>query len=91
MSILKEMSEGNIPKAGDYGIEEKQYYNILDVMQDDGLIKDVRFPRGANKEIGAAFLENAKVTIRGMEYLNENSALIKTYKGLKEVREWLPF
>lgn len=91
VSVLKEISEGNIPKAEDYGIENTKYYDILDAIQDDGLIKNVRFSRGADKEIIMAFAENAKITIRGMEYLNNNSALVKTYKGLKEVREWLPF
>ena len=42
MSILKEISEGNIPKAEDYGIEDKTFYNILDAMQDDGLVKNMR-------------------------------------------------
>ena len=88
MSILKEISDGNIPKAKDYGIEEETFYNILDAMQDDGLVKNIQ---GANKKAVAAFTENAAITIKGMEYLNDNSALMKTYKGLKEIREWLPF
>lgn len=91
MSILKEISDGNIPKANDYGIEEETFYNILDAMQDDGLVKNIQLPRGANKKAVAAFTENAAITIKGMEYLNDNSALMKTYKGLKEIREWLPF
>lgn len=91
MSVLKEVSEGNIPKAEDYGIEEKIFYNILDAMQDDGLIKNIRFSRGADKKVMVAFLQDAIITIRGMEYLHSNSTLMKTYKGLKEVREWLPF
>ena len=89
ISILKEVSEGNIPKAEDYGMENRKYYDILDAMQDDGLIKNVRFNRGANKEILIVFDEHMKITIRGMEYLNNNTELVKTYKGLKEVREWL--
>ena len=91
VSVLKEISEGNIPKAEDYGIEKETFNNILDAMQDDGLVKNIRFSREANKRVIAAFTENAVITIRGMEYLNNNSALMKTYKGLKEVREWLPF
>lgn len=91
ISILKELSEGCIPKAEDYGIEKDMYYNILDAMQDERLIKNVRFTRGANQKVIMAFEEDACITIQGMEYLNANSALMKTYKGLKEVREWLPF
>lgn len=91
VSILKEISEGNIPKADDYGVENQVYYDILDAMQDDGLIKNVSFSKGSGKKVLIAFTENVKITIHGMEYLNNNSTLVKTYKGLKEVREWLPF
>jgi len=92
VSILREITDGNVPSANDYEITNEQYWDILDAMQDDSLIKDVRITRGGTgNPIIAAFADRAKVTIRGMEYLNENSALMKTYKGLKEVREWLPF
>jgi hypothetical protein len=91
ISLLREFSDGNMPTAADYGIEKEAFWDILDAMQDDGLIKGVRFSRGKGNRIIMAFLENVKVTIKGMEYLNENSALAKTYKGLKEIREWLPF
>ncbi len=89
ISILKECSDGNMPKASDYEISNEQYWDILDAMQDEGLIKGIKFSRG--REIIMAFEEGAKITIKGMEYLNSNSPLVKTYKGLKEVREWLPF
>jgi len=92
ISLLREFSDGNIPTAADYEIESETYWDIIDAMQDDGLIKGVNFSRGGQgNKILIAFLENVKVTIKGMEYLNENSALAKTYKGLKEIREWLPF
>ena len=92
LSFMREVNDGNIPKATDYGINDLEYWDIIDAMQDDGLIKGVNFSRGGQgNKILIAFLENVKVTIKGMEYLNENSALAKTYKGLKEIREWLPF
>lgn len=91
VSILKELSEGSMPKAEDYGIEKEIYYNILDIMQDARLLKNVKISRGKNRRVILANLDGAQVTIHGLEYLNENSALMKTYKGLKEVREWLPF
>lgn len=92
VSVLKEISEGNHPKAQDYGVENERYWEILDAMQDDGLIKNVRFSRGGQgNKVLMAFADDAVITIKGMEYLNSNSILVKTYKGLKEVREWLPF
>ena len=90
-SILKEISEGNIPNAEDYGVEKQKFYDILDAMQNDGLVSNIRFNRGNNNNVILAIYKDAKITIKGMEYLNKNSALMKTYKGLKEVREWIPF
>lgn len=89
VSILKEVSEDNTPTAYDYGITKEKYYDIIQAMQDDGLIKGVNLLAAGNRII--ANNSHIKITIRGMEYLYENSALMKTYKGLKEVREWLPF
>lgn len=37
------------------------------------------------------FLEGIKLTVKGIEYLNDHSAAMKAYKGLKELRDWLPF
>lgn len=91
ISILREIEDGNIPSENDYGIERKIFFDTIEAMQDKNLIKGVAFSKGGNKGILIAFLENAKITIDGMEYLHNNSTLVKTYKGLKEVREWLPF
>lgn len=92
ISILKEISEDNNPKADDYGIDSQKFWDIVEAMRDEGLIKEVMILRGgAGHKVTAASLERAKITIKGMEYLHQNSALVKTYKGLKEVREWLPF
>lgn len=91
LSFMRELNDGNIPKPEDYGIDRTEFYDIVDACQDAGYIKNARFSRGGNKGIIIAFLEDAKLTVKGMEYLHENSAAMKTYKGLKEVREWLPW
>nr|WP_307990920.1 YjcQ family protein [uncultured Niameybacter sp.] len=84
VSVLKEVSEGNIPTSKDYGIEDRMFYDIIDAMQDEGLIKGARFSRGGvGNPILIAMLDSVKITIKGMEYLNQNSTLVKTYKGLK--------
>lgn len=90
LSILREVQEGNIPNAVDYGIENEMYFNIIEAMQDKKLIKGVTFSRSAGK-LSIIFMNDCKITIDGMQYLQDNSTLVKTYKGLKEVREWLPF
>lgn len=87
VSVLKEISEDNIPNHTDYELDQKKYIDIIDAMQDEGLIKNAIVIRKLN----ALNLKNVKITFKGIEYLNTNSTLVKTYKGLKELREWLPF
>ena len=87
---MRELNDGNVPKAEDYGISNIEFYDILDACQDAGYIKNVKLKYGNNK-IYIAFYESAKLTVKGMEYLHENSKIMKTYKGLKEIREWLPW
>lgn len=91
LSFMRELNDGNIPKAEDYGISDIEFYDIIDACQDEGLIKGASFARGANKRILISFLEGTKLTVKGMEYLHENSKAMKTYKGLKQIREWLPW
>ncbi len=91
LSFMRELNDGNIPAYSDYGLEKGEFYDIVDACQDEGLIKGARFSRGKGNEILIAFLENTKLTVKGMEYLDEHSVAMKAYKGLKEVRDWLPF
>ena len=91
LSFMREVNDGNIPSAEDYQLEKMAFYDIIEACQEEGLIKGVRFKKNAVNEIIFAFLDGVKLTVKGLEYLNNNSALMKTYKGLKALREWLPF
>ena len=91
LSIMRELNDGNHPTASDYEIEREEFYNILEACQDAGYIKNVRISYGAQKNIIWATIEDARLTVKGMEYLHENSAAMKTYKGIKAVRDWLPW
>lgn len=91
LSFMRELNDGNIPTYSDYGLEKSEFYDIIDACQDEGLIKGANFSRGKGNRILIAFLENTKLTVKGMEYLDKNSTAMKTYKGLKELRDWLPF
>ena len=93
LSFLREINDVNIQCAADYQLTNNEFWDIIDACQDDGLIKDadiidVNF---GGRQIIRCDIEHVKLTIRGLEYLNEKSLAMKTYKGLKEVRSWLPF
>ena len=46
----------------------------VEACQDEGLIK------GATHAGPILFLDSTKLTVKGLEYLHENSAVMKTYK-----------
>ena len=90
-SIVKEISEDNIPKAVDYGISNEKFADLLEITQEAGLIKNIKILRGGSGKVCSLMPDRAKVTFEGLKYLHENSALMKTYRGLKEIKSWIPF
>lgn len=86
LSFMREINDGNIPEHTDYELGRTEFYDIVDACQDEGLIKGARFSRGKGNEILTAFLENTKLTVKGLEYLDKHSNTMKAYKGLKEIR-----
>ena len=85
LSFMREINDGNIPKAADYEMSNEELWDIVEACQDEGLIK------GATHAGPVLFLDKTKLTVKGLEYLHDNSDVMKTYRGLKELRDWLPF
>lgn len=89
-SILKELEQGNEPKQSDYELELEQWGELAELIRDEGYAKNVTVQRaGQGNRVIYAWYSSAKITMKGIEYLEENSLLAKTYKGIKEVRDWL--
>ena len=90
-SVLKEIENGNAPNHNDYGIDQELYGQIIEVMLDDNLIKNATVQRGG---IGAnvvyIILNHTRITSDGLRFLAENNKWSKTYRGLKEIRDWIP-
>lgn len=92
LSFLREVNDGNIPSAEDYGLSKEEYWSIIEAAQDDGLIKGAIFSRGGqSSKILCGFLDGVQLTVKGMEYLDNHAPAMMLYKGLKELRDWLPF
>ncbi len=85
LSFMREVNDGNIPKPADYGISNEELWDIVEACQDERLIK------GATHADSILFLDKTKLTVKGLEYLHNHSTVMKTYKGLRELRDWLPF
>ncbi|KPB06318.1 YjcQ family protein [Bacillus sp. CHD6a] len=87
-SILKEIEKGNEPKREDYGLEFEQWGELAELIRDCGFVRNLGVMY-ANDVVYIVSFSSAKITIQGLDYLEENSVFARTYKGLKEVRDWL--
>ncbi|GAB0170534.1 YjcQ family protein [Lysinibacillus sp. CTST325] len=85
-SILKEIEQENEPKSQDYEISLEEFGTVVEMMQSDGLIKGALVQRGGRGNgVVYAFTHKAKIEMKGLTYLEENSTWAKAYKGIKEV------
>lgn len=90
LSIMREINDGNEPKASDYELETNEFWGIIEKCQDAGYMKGAAAATGGQgNKARIIWLNQAEVTVLGLEYLKEHSPLMKTYKGLKEIKEWL--
>jgi len=86
LAILKELSDGNkTVKSEDLGIDDNTFMDVLDFLKEENLINGYEY--FMDESFG---FDKTRLTLKGEEYLSENSLLMKTYKGLKEIRSWLP-
>lgn len=89
-SILRELEQGNKPKRADYELDLEQWGELAELIRDEEYAKSVIVQRaGIGNKVVSAWYTSAKITMKGVEYLEENSFLSKTYKGMKEFRDWL--
>ncbi|MCB5235888.1 YjcQ family protein [Niallia circulans] len=58
------------------------------LIRDEGLAKNIMV-QWADDTIYYVGYHSAKITFKGLDFLEENSLFAKTYKGLKEVRDWI--
>lgn len=81
-AILKEVDEGNTKlKSEDFKIDDETFYENINFLVRENYLSGI--PYGSN--IPMTFIGTAYLTEKGENYLKENSALSKLYKGLKEI------
>lgn len=90
LSILKEINDFNVPTEEDYEINTRQFYSICKALEAEGYLTNVEDSTTYIDGEITFSLEGAEITLSGIKYIKENTALYKGYKGLKEFRNWLP-
>lgn len=73
------------------GISDRQLYETMKMLSDDGYVKGIEFMDVIPPENSVLnHPRNWHITSQGIEYLEENSLMKKAYKIAKEDRDWLP-
>lgn len=75
------------PSAKDYDITNEQFGRIVLKMEKEELFY-VKYTRAGNLP-SYIWFDEAQISDKGNKYLTNNSALAKTYKGIKEFASWI--
>lgn len=85
-AILKEIDSGNKKLTEkEFDVSEDEFDEAINFLKREGYLEG--FFYADNRPW--LFEGTAYLTEDGENYLEENSALSKTYRGLKEIRDWL--
>lgn len=87
-SILKKLQDGQEPKLADYELDLQQWGELAELITSEGLAKGIGVLYGSD-EVQYVVFSSPKITMKGINFLEENSAWAKVYKGFKEVRDWV--
>lgn len=68
LQIMQSFNRGIIPTPGDYGITSTELWDIIDECQREGFI------HGATHAGSVLFLDNARLTIQGLNFLRANTS-----------------
>lgn len=70
-------------------IDEKRLEDILETLNENGYIKGIKILRSVNGP-STISISSPRLTLAGMEYLEENTIMKKVCRGLRETKEWIP-
>lgn len=71
--LLQDVSEGKMePKFSDYGIDIREFADIVDIIQAEGFITGAKVVRGGQGNPSLmTYLDSAKLTFKGISYMDE--------------------
>lgn len=70
-------------------ISETRWMKYIEMMYDCGYIKGVEITQTMDGFMFCDY-QDMKITLKGLEYLQENSIMRKIYKGVKGVKDIVP-
>jgi hypothetical protein len=72
------------------GVSEERWRLCIQMMADDGYITDVQIKSWIHEKIPHVDVSNIKITIKGLEYLQENNMMKKAYRVVKGIKDITP-
>lgn len=84
-----EIPDTNILRSKTFYVTDRQFYQTLQMLTDDGYIKGLIISPTKSGTLVTG-LDNLAITSSGLQYLAENSMMRKAYKMFKEAKDWLP-
>lgn len=72
------------------GISEPKHSRILGMMIEEGYIAGLRKVSMMGSTYSGYKALEPRITLKGIDYLEENKPSVKVYAILKEIKEWIP-
>ena len=73
-----------------FKINEGYLFTILIELLEEGYIKGFAYRNTKGTGRCVSSMEDIDITMKGVEYLQENSMMKKVFETLKEVKDWIP-
>lgn len=68
------------------GVTKEFYDNVVEMIYNDGYISGIELKKYYNGYISYN-LEDAKITTKGIDYINENTTMKKIYNTIKGIKD----
>ncbi|MGG3504772.1 YjcQ family protein [Paenibacillus lautus] len=76
--------------AENLGISTARWHRVIGMMLEEGLIDGFAEVTHLGSSHSSYRSINPRITLRGLQFLNENSNAAKIYEIAKEIRGWVP-
>ena len=82
--IEKAKDECFTATSQDFAVSDEEFYNIIRLADREGFVINVLYADDIPYEYSLI-----ELTMKGIEFLEQNSDCAKLYKGLKEIKDWI--
>ena len=93
-TLEKALDLEEIPKdlltAGRFAISEPRFARILEMLVSDGYIKGIEIWNSLDQDYPRYSISRPGITVKGLEYLAENSVMKKLAKAAKGIADIIP-